>query len=65
MFLDADEVLTPEFKQELAAVLPTSTCNGYWLRYSIYFMGRELKYGYPLKKLALFRVGAGGVRANR
>ena len=59
MFLDADEILTENFKAELNAKLPTSTANGFWLRYSIYFMGRELKHGYPLKKLALFRVGTG------
>lgn len=59
LFLDADEVLTDEFKRELSATLPSSTANGYWLRYTIYFMGRELRHGYPLKKLALFRVGAG------
>jgi len=59
LFLDADEILTQEFKDELLRVLPTSKLNGYWLRYSIYFMGRELRYGYPLKKLALFRLGAG------
>jgi hypothetical protein len=29
------------------------------LNYTIYFMGRKLKGGYPLNKLALFRVGAG------
>ena len=59
LFLDADEILTPTFKDELSRVLPTSKLNGYWLRYSIYFMGRELRFGYPLKKLALFRVGCG------
>jgi hypothetical protein len=59
MFLDADEILTQDFKRELEATLPNSRVDGYWLNYSIYFMGREMKYGYPLQKLALFRVGAG------
>ncbi|QEG01056.1 Glycosyl transferase family 2 [Stieleria maiorica] len=59
LFLDSDEILTDAFKRELAETLPGSTASGYWLNYSIYFMGRELKHGYPLKKLALFRVGAG------
>ena len=59
MFLDADEIVTPSFKAELTKTLADSKAFGYWLRYSIYFMGRELKFGYPLKKLALFRVGAG------
>lgn len=59
MFLDADEYLTDEFKAELKSILETTTKVGYWLNYSIYFMGKKLKGGYPLKKLALFVVGAG------
>ena len=57
-FLDADEYLTPEFKGELRERLSgESDCCGYWLNYSIYFLGKVLKGGYPMKKLALFRVG--------
>jgi glycosyltransferase involved in cell wall biosynthesis len=59
MFLDADEFLTPESKAELLRVLPGTQHTGFWLAYSIYFLGRKLKGGYPLNKLALFRVGAG------
>jgi glycosyltransferase involved in cell wall biosynthesis len=59
MFLDADEYMTEAFKQEIRSTLPTSTQAGYWLKYTIYFLGKELKGGYPLSKLALFRVGAG------
>ncbi|MDV6032217.1 MAG: glycosyltransferase family 2 protein [Phycisphaera sp. RhM] len=59
LFLDSDEILTDDFKRELAKTLPESKAFGYWMNYSIYFMGQELKHGYPLKKLALFRVGAG------
>lgn len=59
LFLDADEYLTESFKKELRKALPNSQRVGYWLSYSIYFMGKKLKGGYPLKKLALFRVGAG------
>ncbi len=59
LFLDADEVLTEGFKDELRRRLPGATEAGFWLRYTIYFMGRELRHGYPLRKLALFRVGAG------
>jgi glycosyltransferase involved in cell wall biosynthesis len=59
LFLDADEYLTEEFKQEVREKLNTEDKAGYWLRYTIYFMGKKLKGGYPLKKLALFRVGAG------
>lgn len=59
LFLDADEYLTEAFKQELREALANSRKVGYWLCYSIYFLGKDLRGGYPLKKLALFRTGAG------
>lgn len=59
LFLDADEYITDEFKNELRESLPTSNKSGYWLNYTIFFMGKQLRGGYPLKKLALFRVGSG------
>lgn len=59
LFLDADEYLTDEFKAEARSVLPGSNHAGFWLCYSVYFLGRKLRGGYPLKKLALFRVDAG------
>jgi glycosyltransferase involved in cell wall biosynthesis len=59
LFLDADEYLTPEFKTELTAALQKDEYAGFWLAYTIYFMGKKLKGGYPLHKLALFKVGAG------
>ncbi|NML63639.1 glycosyltransferase family 2 protein [Hymenobacter sp. RP-2-7] len=58
-FLDADEYLTPEFKIELCRALTNSNNIGYWLNYTVYFLGKQLKGGYPLRKLALFQVGAG------
>jgi glycosyltransferase involved in cell wall biosynthesis len=60
LFLDADECLTRDFKQELKRKLenPGKTV-GYWISYSIYFLGQPLRGGYPLRKLALFQVGAG------
>jgi glycosyltransferase involved in cell wall biosynthesis len=60
LFLDADENLTEEFKTSIRSTLANnSVFVGYWLRYTIYFMGKPLKGGYPLHKLALFKVGAG------
>ncbi|HKH60651.1 MAG TPA: glycosyltransferase family 2 protein [Flavitalea sp.] len=60
LFLDADEYLTAEFKKELRDQLTSgNSFVGYWLKYTIYFMGHRLKGGYPLKKLALFQVGKG------
>jgi len=60
LFLDADEFLTSDFKSELRnAISEDTTETGFWLNYNIYFLGRPLKGGYPLKKLALFKVGSG------
>lgn len=59
LFLDADEYLTEEFKTEVREKLNQEDKVGYWLSYSIYFLGSQLKGGYPLKKLALFKIGAG------
>jgi glycosyltransferase involved in cell wall biosynthesis len=56
-FLDADEILTPAVKSEIAAALPSSSHQGFLLSYTNYFLGRRLRGGYPLRKLALFRVG--------
>lgn len=59
LFLDADEYLTEDFKSEIRKKLLKDDKNGYWLKYNIYFLGNQLKGGYPLKKLALFKVGYG------
>lgn len=59
LFLDADEYLTEAFKEECREKIQSEEISGYWLNYTIYFMGKKLKGGYPLKKLALFKVGAG------
>jgi len=59
LFLDADEYLTEEFKLELREALKSADKVGYFLNYSIYFLGKQLRGGYPLRKLALFQIGAG------
>ena len=59
LFLDADEYLTSEFKEALSKALDKDDKDGYWLNYTIFFLGKKLKGGYPLHKLALFKVGAG------
>jgi glycosyltransferase involved in cell wall biosynthesis len=59
LFIDADEHVTGGFVEELRRVLPDSKVDGFWLNYTNYFLDRELKYGIPQRKLALFRVGAG------
>ena len=58
LFLDADEFLTADFKWEIREKLSLDDDRaGYWLRYSIYFMGHKLKGGYPLKKVSAFPGG--------
>lgn len=60
MFLDADEYLTADFKTALTHALSNAGDKvGFWLRYTIYFLEKPLKGGYPLDKLALFKVGSG------
>lgn len=58
-FLDADEYLTEDFKDEIRIAIAKGDKVGYWLNYTIYFLGKQLKGGYPLRKLALFQIGAG------
>lgn len=59
LFLDADEYITESFKIELRKLLAKNDKAGYWLNYRIYFLGKPLLWGYPLQKLALFKVGEG------
>lgn len=56
-FLDADEYVTEEFKQELRQKLD-SDAVGFEVFYTIGFMGKTLKRFFT-HKLPLFRVGAG------
>ena len=59
LFLDDDELLTDESKKAIRKAIINSTYSGYWLNYNIYSSGRKLNFGYPLKKLALFKTNAG------
>jgi glycosyltransferase involved in cell wall biosynthesis len=57
LFLDADEFVPEAFCAALAAELPFSDKDGYWIGYTTHFQGRRLRYGIEQRKLALFRVG--------
>lgn len=60
LFLDADEIISQDFKKSVRQSLSDSKeFVGFWLTYSIYFMGKPLKGGYPLNKLALFKSESG------
>jgi len=59
LFVDADEVVSPLFCQQLHQAIQTQEHVGFWLNYTNYFMGKKLKYGVAQRKLACFKVGAG------
>ena len=59
LFLDADERVTPAFVEEILRVLPTTNMNGFQLTYDNWFMGRLLRHGDPMRKVALLRRGHG------
>lgn len=59
LFLDADERPTPAFIAELRRILPKASAAGFWLTYETVFLGRQLRYGIPQRKLALIRRGSG------
>ena len=47
-------------KGEIAQAIAQSTCDGYWLRFEVVFLGRQLHFGgTALRKLSLFRKGKG------
>ena len=58
-FLDADEYVTEAFVNELERAITNTQHSGFWVNYSNYFLGQELKHGVPQLKLPLFKVGAG------
>ncbi|PWL19892.1 MAG: glycosyltransferase family 2 protein [Altererythrobacter sp. XM-24bin4] len=59
LFLDADEFVDDAFCDAVDAAISKDDCDGYWLTYTNYFLGKPLRYGLVQRKLALFRVGKG------
>ena len=59
LFLDADEFVSSEFIEEVRVAIKNSEHVGFWLNFTNYFMGQEMKGGDAFRKLALFRIGAG------
>jgi len=58
-FLDADELVNDTFLDALEIAVQDDDKQGYWLSYTNIFIGRQLKYGVPERKLALFRSSTG------
>lgn len=63
-FLDADEYLTEELKEEIQQTLPTTEFDGFYIKRRFYFMDRWIRFGgyYPTIILRLFRTGLGQVK---
>ncbi len=60
LLLDADEVVTPELKDEIRSALRQPEIAGYSIRLQMYFLGRVLRHGdASFWKLSLFRKGRG------
>lgn len=60
--LDADEVVTPELKQEITKIISRhSSFNGFWINRKNYFLGKFLTKGgvYPDATIRLYRRGKG------
>jgi glycosyltransferase involved in cell wall biosynthesis len=55
LFLDADEWITEEFKSELRSLLISTECDGFWISYQNHFLGKNLRHGVKMKKLALLK----------
>lgn len=59
LFLDADEFVDQLFCDEVRQAIKSDDVDGYWLNFTNYFLGKELKFGLQQRKLALFRFGKG------
>lgn len=59
LFLDADERMNLAFVEELKQILPSTSHVGFWISFTNWFLGRPLKHGDVMRKLALFRRDAG------
>jgi len=64
LFLDADEYLTEELKEEIKQVLPRTNKDGFYMKRRFYFFGRWIKHGgyYPTWLLRLFKKEKGIVK---
>ena len=61
LFLDADEYLSEELKQEIAEVLPTAEVDGFYMKRRFYFFDKWIRWGgyYPTWILRLFKKDRG------
>jgi glycosyltransferase involved in cell wall biosynthesis len=59
LFLDADEWLTEELKEEIHNTIADTVYDGFLIKRRLYFLGKWIRYGgyYPSWNLRLFRKG--------
>ena len=59
--LDADEVVSPELRQEIINTIKNPTADGYWINRRNFFLGRFLTKGgvYPDSTIRLYKNGQG------
>ena len=55
LFLDADEILNSKVKNEISNNLLSTTHQAFKLSYTNYFLGKRMRGGLPLRKIALFQ----------
>ena len=67
LHLDADERVTPELRQEIAALSEEGAFTGYYLPRLMHFMGRPIRHGalFPTWHMRLFRRGFGRCETRR
>lgn len=65
-FLDADETVLAELKEEILKVVQDQSIDGYYIKFRFYFMGKWIKHGgdYPTWILRLFKKGKGVVERD-
>jgi glycosyltransferase involved in cell wall biosynthesis len=59
LFLDADELVTEDFVNEVEIKAQDPNFNGYTIQFENYFMEKKLKYGHGFHKSALFKKSKG------
>lgn len=59
LFIDADEFVDDAFCEAVAEAIKSDDVVGYWLTYSNWFLGKQIKHGVAQRKLALFKLGVG------
>ncbi len=65
LYLDADEELTPPLVDEIAALLERGPAhNGYFIGFDYVFLGRVLRHGHRVYKLALVQKGRARFREH-